>query len=301
MKEIRLGIIANIGKPAIAEVLTSFLAWLESESIAFIIAEDLKSIISNENYNSVKAEDVAEDVDFVLSFGGDGTFLHTAHLIEPRQTPIIGVNLGAFGYLAEVRVEQLQQRITDLRREKFRVQKRVMLKAQAGAEPGKHVFYGLNDIVIEKGEFPRTIRLETTVDGEYLNTFNADGLIVSTPTGSTGYSLSVGGPIIEPDVDVMIINPVNPHTLANRPLVVSGDRSIAISTFSEAGEFQVVADGQRMLRLKSGEKVVIERAPFTTHLVIFGDNTFYSLLRNKLRWRAQLNDNSASGEPGGDK
>ena len=150
-------------------------------------------------------------------------------------------------------------------------------------------FHGLNDIVLDKGDFPRTIRLETSVNGEYLNTFNADGLIVSTPTGSTGYSLSVGGPILEPEVDAMIISPINPHMLANRPLVVCGNKMVSIAAFSQAGQFQVVIDGQREMKLKSGEKITIKRYSRRTRLVKFGDTSFYSLLRNKLHWRDQLN------------
>ena len=163
-----------------------------------------------------------------------------------------------------------------------------MLEALIDVDEKAYNFHALNDIVLDKGEFPRLIRLETSIDGEYLNTFNADGLIVSTPTGSTGYSLSVGGPITEPEVDVMIISPINPHMLANRPLVVSGNRTIVISAFSEAGTFQIIADGQTVLNTASGEKVTIKRSSRITKLVKFGDYTFYSLLRNKLHWRDQL-------------
>ena len=288
MKKLRLGIVANTGKPSVSEVLPPFLAWLKNEKIPFVLADDLVKVMDTTGYKTVPPGEVSTGVDFVLSFGGDGTFLWTTHLIRPHCVPIIGVNLGAFGYLAEVGIEQLHQRITDLIQDRYFIQERVMLEVKISRESGDNIFFGLNDIVVEKGAFPRTIRLETTIDEEYLNRFNADGLIVSTPTGSTGYSLSVGGPIIEPGVDAMIINPVNPHMLANRPLVVNGNRTISITVFSEAGEFQIVADGQRVIILKSGEKVMIRRASWKTRLVVFGDNTFFSLLRNKLNWRDQL-------------
>ncbi len=288
MKKLRLGIVANTGKPNVSDVLPPFLAWLNDKEIPFVLADDLVKVMDIDGYKTVSPGDVATGVDFVLSFGGDGTFLRTAHLILPHRVPIIGINLGAFGYLAEVGIEQLHQRITDLIQDRYLIQERVMLEVIISGESGENSFYGLNDIVVEKGAFPRTIRLETAIDDEYLNTFNADGLIVSTPTGSTGYSLSVGGPIIEPGIDAMIINPVNPHMLANRPLVVNGKRTISITAYSEAGEFQIVADGQRMIILSSGEKVTIKRASWVTRLVVFGDNTFFSLLRNKLNWRDQL-------------
>jgi NAD+ kinase len=172
----------------------------------------------------------------------------------------------------------------------FRIQDRLMLEAQADDLGRETPFLALNDVVIEKGGFPRTIRLETSVDGEYLNTFTADGVIVSTPTGSTGYSLSVGGPIVEPDANAIIINPISPHMLANRPLVISGDRTIEITAISEAGEFQITVDGQRVLRPRSQSRVGIRRAPFITKIVLFNDYSFYAVLRNKLHWRNQTGD-----------
>ncbi|HHE46288.1 MAG TPA: NAD(+)/NADH kinase [Bacteroidetes bacterium] len=289
MKKNRLGIIANTGKPVVADVLPPFLAWLRNENIPFVIVRELGDLVDLSGCEAVSANEVADRADFVLSFGGDGTFLRTAHLIAPSQVPIIGVNLGAFGYLAEVGIDQLHDRINDILHGRYFIQERVMLEASIEREGGVSSFHALNDIVLDKGDFPRTVRLETSIDDEYLNSFNADGLIVSSPTGSTGYSLSVGGPIIEPEVDVMIISPINPHMLANRPLVVSGDRTIAISVFSEDGQFQIVTDGQRVLKPDSGKTVVIRRSSWLTRLIKFGDLTFYSLLRNKLHWRDQLN------------
>ena len=285
---IRLGIIANASKPMVASILPLFLEWLKKEKIVIVLADDLSAIIDTAGYATLPPAETAQSCDFVLSFGGDGTFLQTAHLIAPSEVPVIGVNLGAFGYLAEVSVDHLHERIADLQQGKYRIQDRFMLEVRVdGKNEGS--FHGLNDIVLDKGDFPRTIRLETSVNGEYLNSFNADGLIVSTPTGSTGYSLSVGGPILEPEVDAMIISPINPHMLANRPLVICGSKTVTIAAFSQGGHFQVIIDGQRELKLKSGEKVTISRSSRRTRLVKFGDSTFYSLLRNKLHWRDQLN------------
>jgi len=285
-----LGIIANTGKKRVAEVLPSFLTRLDEKGYSFIVSSDLARVIDLSGCRSAPAERVADQADFILSFGGDGTFLQTARLIAPREVPIIGVNLGRFGYLAEVSVEELGERIEDLRAGRFTVQDRLMLQVEISGEESASPCPGLNDVVVDKGGFPRSILLETSVDGEYLNNFTADGLIVASPTGSTGYSLSVGGPILEPGSDGLIINPISPHMLANRPLVIRGDRTIEITAFSEAGTFQVSVDGQKMLTLKSGSKVMIKRAPFATRLVVFNDFSFYDLLRNKLYWRARHND-----------
>jgi NAD+ kinase len=289
MKSLRLGIIANTGKPVVTEVLPPFLAMLRDKNISFLVADDLRDLINTFDLDFSPIETIVDESDFILSFGGDGTFLRTAHVIAPKQIPIIGVNLGTFGYLAEVGIEQLEERINDLIDDKYFVQNRTILKATLLGSDNIQPLYGLNDIVIENGEFPKTIQLVTRIDGDYLNTFNADGLIVSTPTGSTGYSLSVGGPIVEPEVEAMIISPINPHMLANRPLVVGSHREIEITTHSKAGHFQIVADGQFVLKVDTGTKVSIVCAPTPTKIVLFQDHNFYSILRNKLQWRHQLN------------
>ena len=290
MNEIRLGIIANTGKKRVAEILPSFLTWLSKKRISFIVAEDLNNLINLDGLHSLPLDRIAKETNFILSFGGDGTFLQTARLIAPGEVPIIGVNLGGFGYLAEVSVENLRQRINDIINNNYQVQDRMMLQGSVVGREESTTHYALNDVVIDKGGFPRIIRLETSIDGVYLNTFNADGLIVATPTGSTGYSLSVGGPILEPCTDGLIINPISPHMLANRPLVVRGDSCVEITASSEIGAFQVAVDGQHVLLLKSGEKISIKRTAFVTRLAVFKDYSFYDLLRNKLHWRNQFDE-----------
>jgi NAD+ kinase len=293
MKAPRLGIIANTGKPAVADVLPDFFEWLQKRQIPFVVASDIVALTDISSLTLLPPDDVAEHSDFILSFGGDGTLLQTAHLIAPKEVPIIGVNMGGFGYLAEVGVEQLQQRMEDLLAGRYRIQNRTMLEARVPEDAKTTAFLGLNDVVMEKGGFPRLIRLETSVDGDYLNTFHADGLIVSTPTGSTGYSLSVGGPIVEPDVNALIINPISPHMLANRPVVIDGARSVEVVPFSPAGDYQLTVDGQRVMRPKSGTRVVVKSAQCKTRVVIFEPHSFHALLRNKLHWHDQL---SAAGE-----
>lgn len=290
----KLGIIGNTTKPEVTKFIPGLVKWLSDRSISFVIADDLAVLSRVSNCKTLPPASIAGNCEFVLSFGGDGTFLRTAQLIAPLEIPIIGVNLGRFGYLAEVVIEQLYARIEDLLAGEYRVQTRSMLEVSTGSPDDRAVYYGLNDIVIDKGYFPRIVRLETSIDGSYLNTFHADGLIVSTPAGSTGYSLSVGGPIIEPDVEVMIISPVNPHMLANRPLVVDGNRKIEIITFSELGELQLIVDGQVAQKLESSSKVTIQKADFYTKVVLFEGYSFYALLRNKLHWRDQFDPESCA-------
>lgn len=288
MKRISLGIIANTGKPKVAEVLPEFLEWLYAEEICFTVASDLEPMIDLKKWNMAPPEEIAKKSDFVLSFGGDGTFLQTARLVAPLQVPIFGINMGEFGYLAEVPIEEMRQRVKDLVAGNFLEQERMMLQVNIKDDDAGEVHLCLNDVVIDRGGFARIIRLDARIDGEYLNTFHADGLIISTSTGSTGYSLSSGGPILEPCIPGIIINPISPHMLANRPIVVSDNRLIEISTFSHSGTYQVSVDGQKVWELKSDSSLIIKRAPCITRVVIFRDFSFNKLLRDKLHWRDKM-------------
>jgi len=270
----------------IVEVLRPFLTWLNQQSIHFLVASDLLTFLNDFSLPNLPACNLGYEVDFILSFGGDGTFLQTARTIAPSQTPIIGVSLGGFGYLAEVSPEKLQERILDLMQGNYHLQERMMLVANVDGTSTEYT--ALNDVVIDKGGFARTIKIETCVDGEFINLFNSDGLILATPTGSTGYSLSAGGPIIEPSCGSIIIVPTCPHTLANRPLVVSHNRKISVTTYSEYGSFMLAVDGQQVMELESGQKVNINKAPFVTKVVCFEESSFYVALRTKLRWRNQM-------------
>ncbi len=294
MNNFTIGIVANTTKPRVIKVLPPFLKWLHKESITFIVASDLSTIIDLSNIDTIEGERIAETCDFVLSFGGDGTFLQTARMIVPHETPIIGINLGEFGYLAEVQVEEIEKRVNDLIQKNFSIQERMMLEVTTG-KPVEQTFYALNDVVIDRGGFSRIVKLKTSINDTYLNIFYADGMIVSTPTGSTGYSLSAGGPILDPSIEGIIINPISPHMLANRPLVIADDSIIEIEATSLAGVFLVSVDGQEAMKLDSGRKVQVKRAPCNTKVVVFSDYSFNALLRNKLHWRTR-SDNEETPE-----
>ncbi len=289
MSKFRLGIIANTGKESVKTVLPDFLQWLADERVSFVVADDLHELIDLSPWQILHPREIADNVDFVLSFGGDGTFLQTARLIAPREVPILGVNLGYFGYLAEVNPTEMKTRLRELLDGKYSLQERMMLGVRLENVPEEEQFYCLNDVVISRTSLARTIRLEASISGNYLNTFNADGLIVSTSTGSTGYSLSAAGPILEPTLNAIIINPICPHMLANRPIVIADSRVIEITPHTHEGIYQVSVDGMRVMEPESGKKVIIQKAPFVTKIVVFDDHDFNAILRNKLKWRDQLN------------
>lgn len=283
-----LGVIANTTKPGIAEILKRVTEFFNERGVSYVLASDLKGVIEgNGRMRWCEPLKMGGEVDLVLSFGGDGTFLQTARKVASFSTPILGVNLGGVGYLAEVSVEDLTERLEDLLNGKYSIQDRMMLTASRPLS-GERVALALNDVVIDKGAFARTIRLVTKVDGEYLNEFVGDGLIFATPTGSTAYSLSAGGPILEPSVEAIIINPICPHMLANRPLVISPERSIEVYAYSEWGKVNLSADGQHILQLSVNESLLISRASERTRVITFGRPSFFELLRNRLQWRTNF-------------
>jgi len=286
----KFGIIANTEKTNVPEILPPFLNWLKQKGISFLVAAELKDSINLQDYPNLPSSEIAGECDIIWSFGGDGTFLQTARVIAPLEKPIVGVNLGDFGYLTEVTTSQLHQRVQEILDGEYIVQNRMMLDVTVPGLSTKNRFIGLNDLVIFRGQFPRTIYIETYIDGLFLNRFNADGLIISTPTGSTGYSLSAGGPIIEPGSGVMVINPISPHMMANRPLIIPSDKSIEIRTTSQGRLIQVSLDGQLSLEIESGSNIFVKRAEFNTRLILFKDHNYFELLRSKLNWRNQIDN-----------
>lgn len=230
-----------------------------------------------------------DDTALVLSVGGDGTFMRAARWVGDSEIPILGVNTGHLGYLASCSLEEAREMIGAICRGEVIVERRMMLKVDCEAFPYDVWPYALNEVAILKEESASMIKIRSNIDGRFLADYRADGLIVSTPTGSTAYNLSAGGPIIEPTLDCMAISPVAPHTLTVRPLVVGGDSSLELSVESRTREFKVSLDGCGV-SVPTGTEVTISRADFSTLLVRPKDTNFATILRDKLLWNASSSD-----------
>jgi len=229
---------------------------------------------------------LAVRADIIAVFGGDGTMLRTARAVREFNVPIVGINLGGFGYLTEVNLNEMLNAFEIFRQRGFQTEKRMMLDITVESEGNlvkKRTV--LNDAVVNRGNLSRIVEMETAVDGRYLNTFKADGLIVSTPTGSTAYSLSAGGPIVFPQHDSIIINPICPHTLTNRPVILPGDVVIRVVIWSKEQGAMVALDGQVFHTLKSGDVMTIRRSAYVTMLVASPHRDYLEILRSKLGWR----------------
>lgn len=279
-----LGLTGNRHKPQLPVVLPAFMDWLDEKGVEYVLSSDFEHIPALEGCETVPPEKVSERADVILSFGGDGTLLNTIKEMGGRETPVLGVNLGGLGYLTEVGSGELYARTEQLIEGRWQIERRLVLEVTSSNSRCEGHWYGLNDVVVDKAGYARLIQLRVSVDDIFLNTFNADGVVVSTPTGSTGYSLSAGGPIVEPNMDGILINPLNPHSLSNRPLLIKHDRTVSIEAHTPADHVSIAVDGETVCQLESGDTLVVKKADFNACLVNFAGRYFYDVLRQKLGW-----------------
>lgn len=290
----KIGIIANIAKENIFPTLRRLINLLEKNGFEFFLSEQL--IKCRENFNgNISPEKFLPNHEFglcdiVISFGGDGTMLNTAYDLRSTNTPVAGINFGKLGFLAEYDVAGIEEFVNDLMNKDYIVENRMALNAVCDSDP-EHELYAINDMVLDKGRWPKMIELTIQVDDEDVTTFSADGLIVSTPTGSTGYSLSTGGPIVVPNADVITICPIAPHTLTMRPLVLSAEKKITVIIKSLHTSVQVNCDGQRVHYYEPPVKIDIMKSVNPFQLIHTSKTKYFEILRNKLHWGIDLRTN----------
>ncbi len=279
-----IGIIAKTTSPHAHEVMGDLVPWLTGRGIAVNIQDEYASLEGG-SARVVSMESIPDGADMVMVLGGDGTILAAARLLEETDLPILGINLGSMGFLTEISLEDV---VTDLERVlegEYHIEERMRLKVSLLRDGELAArFMVLNDVVINKGALARIIDVETEVDGKKVTTFKADGLIISTPTGSTAYSLAAGGPIVEPNLDIIIISPICPHTLTNRPLVVSGNSQVDVSLMSDSGKVYLTLDGQEGLTLEAGDRISAQACERKVKLIRTGQRSFFDVLRKKLHW-----------------
>ena len=263
------------------------LSRLDSDGFTIAIHQHLFSYLK-EHLNSlptscVEANDVPANARAVLSIGGDGTFLRTAGWVGDRQIPILGINTGHLGFLSMCDIENPQAIVDDIVENRLVVESRSVLKLEAPYIPEGFWPYALNEVAILKQDTASMITVETMVDNSYLTDYQADGLLISTPTGSTGYNMSVGGPILRPTLDNWVLSPIAPHSLTMRPLVIDSTAVIKACTKSRAKTYRISLDG-RSFSLPCGSIISIHKADFPILVMRRADNNFATTLRNKLLW-----------------
>ncbi len=278
----KIGIICKHDNVPAWELAGRLKTWLDGRSIETVCDQGTAAHLG---IPGVRKEDVSEHSDAVVVFGGDGTLLSVARLVAERGTPIIGVNLGTLGFLTTVPVEQVYATMDTVITGQYNVQERIMLLVsikRGGKVISSH--HVLNDMVINKGALARIIDLDTFIDGKFLTTFRADGLIVCTPTGSTGYSLSANGPIVHPSLNCLGITPICPHTLTNRPLILPDTVVFEAMIRSETEDVYLTLDGQVGFLLKQEDVVEAKVASHKIYMVMSPQEDYYHMLRTKLKW-----------------
>lgn len=279
-----VGIISRPRREQVAAVVPKLLEWLAAHKINALYDEETAISLPDTTRKRTRA-DLASQVNLLIVLGGDGTLLAAARVAAPCGVPILPVNLGGLGFLTSVTLEELYPALEHVLEGRHRISERVMLAVEL-LRGGQVVERqrALNDVVINKGALARMVDLDLHIDGAYVCKYRADGLIVSTPTGSTAYSLSAGGPIVYPAVDAFVITPICPHTLSDRPLVVPDSVTVEVDFEGSDEPVYLTVDGQIGIELRGGDRVRVTKAPEKLKLVRAPKKTYYELLRSKLKW-----------------
>ncbi|MFL2982996.1 MAG: NAD(+)/NADH kinase [Candidatus Neomarinimicrobiota bacterium] len=282
----KFGIWANTDKNSFWKVLPDIISWSKGIGLDSYLTTRIFEHKEYSDCNSKKiqsTEDI-ENLDFMLVLGGDGTFLSLARTIKGIDTPILGIHLGDLGFLAKVTLKDLFIRLEQVSKGDYFIEDRILADAIINKDNDRKCLVALNDFVICNGESHRMLNSEVYVDGHLVGNYRSDGLVVSTPTGSTAYSLSAGGPIVTPKVDTLIITPTAAHTLTSRPLVVPASSNITIK-FPEMNDMvQFIADGQIHEFLDNASEISITRSKNTVKLIDFNDTDYFETLRKKMGW-----------------
>jgi NAD+ kinase len=285
----RIGVVVKPNQPDALATLCRLAEWLTARGIELVGNKGVESAqvqaATGCMIHTLDTENLTANVDAVVVLGGDGTMIATARMLGEREVPVLGVNYGTLGYLAEFRNDEMLAALETLIAGNYKLECRMMLDAE--------LFRGdrmlarsrvLNDVVISKSALARIIEIEARCDGQFVNRFRADGLIISTPTGSTAYNLSAGGPIIYPSMNAVVITPICPHTLSNRPLVVSGDAEIELVLRTAREEVALTLDGQVGVTLEAADRVVVRKSRTTFNLIHADARNYFEVLRDKLSW-----------------
>ena len=290
----KLGIVPNTNKENVVEVVELLLSKLKGKNFKSTFSSHFYELVKSnplfQNCEFLSTKDLFTNNDLIVSIGGDGTLLTTSYDAKDYDTPMLGINFGKLGFLAEYEINNLDRLISELENGDYVIEERMTLCGESVIE-GEASLFATNDIVIDKGHWPKMVEIGLKIDSKYVATFSADGIIIATPTGSTGYSLSVGGPIVNPIAKAITISPISPHTLTMRPLVISDNQKVSITVKSGHEKIHVSCDGQRVTNYKSPKEFIIYSSKTPIKLLRTKSTNYYEILRNKLYWGIDIRKN----------
>ncbi len=289
----KVGLVVKVSNPEAIKLADEIAAWVSEKGGEVFADRTLAGMVrlglAGVPVNIVAPEKFPDLIELLIVLGGDGTMLHAARLLDGRKVPILGVNLGSLGFLTAITVKEVFPLLERIFRNDCVVEERMTLSVELKRKDGgliKHTV--LNDAVI-KGEAARLVRLETRINMEYVNTYRADGLIVATPTGSTAYSLSANGPILYPTIHSIIVAPICPFNLTNRPVVIPDWMTVDVAVSPDQSNVELILDGQVEVPLESGDMVRIKRAQASVYLIKYEGKSYFDILRERLMWEVKTN------------
>jgi NAD+ kinase len=280
----RVGLIAKPDAPAASRVILQVLEWLEAHGLTAILEKQTAGLVPAANVQAASKDELPGLVDLLVVLGGDGTLLSMARAIGDLGVPILGVNLGGLGFLTATTLDEMRPALEAVVAGRMAIEERMLLAARlvrSGHTIGE--YSALNDVVITKSAMSRIVDLAVSVGGRHATAYRADGLIISTPTGSTAYNLSTGGPILFPTMDAVVLTPIAPHTLSNRPIVIPGAERIEVTLLDDQ-DVMLTMDGQVGVPLRERDTVEVQKAAARIRLLRFPQRDFFSVLRTKLKW-----------------
>lgn len=282
----RIGIIGKFGDPGIAPTLTELYRFLHDREHGVVVDSKSAGLIAESDVKGLPIDLLPEHCDLIIAVGGDGTFLTAARATADFEVPLLGVNLGRLGFLTDISPDQLLSRLEQILTGRFKTEQRQLLQASI-IRDGEviHRQTAVNEVVVHRWVTPSMIEIVTSIDGVYLNTQRSDGLIIATPTGSTAYSLSAGGPILHPALNALVLVPLNPHMLSNRPIVIDDNVEIEIR-FSQTKQINalVTCDHLEIPDVRINDKILIKKTPKPIKILHPEDHDYFHILRSKLNW-----------------
>jgi len=282
----KIGLFCKPKAPSGAATLSKLIPWLSKRNYQIFLDKETAALVNETS--SYQKEEISQQADLLIVLGGDGTLLGVARSAHPYDVPILAVNLGSLGFLTEVSLDQFYPVLENVLAGKFAVERRMLLNAciwRNGKKVEDHNV--LNDVVINKGVVARVINLQVLVNGQYMTSYRADGLIIATPTGSTAYSLSAGGPIIHPSMHTLVLSPICPFTLTNRSILIPDHSIIQVKLVAEYEDARITLDGQEGYDMKAKDILEIQKTKTTLKLIPGPDKNYYQTLRQKLQWGTQ--------------
>ncbi len=278
-----IAIFGNWYKKSTLDEIIHILDFMNHRGVNIVLSKELRDEMNLRDQYALFGNETDEIVDFALSVGGDGTFLYTASQIGDKNIPILGINYGRLGFLADVQATDVDKICDQLINNNYSIEQRAVLQVTPSVHGAIQIPFALNEVAVMKQELSSMITIEASLNGEYLNTYKADGLVVSTPTGSTAYNLSVGGPLMTPQTKSLILSPIATHAMNVRPLVIPNDWEIDLKIRSRSHSYLIAVDG-RSLTLSEDVSLHIAKAPYTIKVVQIGGHSFINSLKEKLNW-----------------